>query len=129
MITEERIQKLPDWIGRTVRFLRKIRVPGILVYVVISLLATLWFLVRVIPKPSRATYPCMQVAAPVMSGFVIWLMAVAGATFAFKKAKLKFLQAKYMAAALFVILGIVAINLYTLDSECKNKVNRFKNLV
>jgi hypothetical protein len=24
----------------------------------------LWFLVRVIPKPGRAAYPCMRVAAP-----------------------------------------------------------------
>jgi len=126
MITEERIQKLPEWIGKTLSFLRKIRVPGVFVFVVISLLATLWFLVRVIPKPSRAAYPCMQVAAPVMSGFVIWLLAMAGATFAIKKAKNKFLQAKYMAAAFFLVLGIVAVNLYTLDSDAKTKSADFK---
>jgi len=42
-----------------------------MVYIVISVLATIWFLIRVIPKPSRAAYPCMQVVAPVMSGFAI----------------------------------------------------------
>ena len=35
--------------------------------------ALLWFLVRVIPKPSRASYPCQRAAFPIASGFVIWL--------------------------------------------------------
>ena len=82
-------------------FLSKIKVPAKLVYIVISVLATIWFLVRVIPKPSRATYPCMQVVAPIMSGFVIWLIALSGAAFAFRKAKHKLLEARYIAAFLF----------------------------
>ncbi|MCL4402157.1 MAG: DUF362 domain-containing protein [Acidobacteria bacterium] len=32
-----------------------------------------WFLVRVVPKPSRAAYPCQRAAAPLASGFVLWL--------------------------------------------------------
>jgi hypothetical protein len=32
-----------------------------------------WFLVRVIPKPSRATYPCQRAAFPMATGFIIWL--------------------------------------------------------
>jgi len=36
-------------------------------------IALAWFLIRVIPKPSRAAYPCQQAAFPVASGFVIWL--------------------------------------------------------
>ena len=35
--------------------------------------ALAWFLVRVLPKPSRASYPCQRAAFPVASGFVIWL--------------------------------------------------------
>lgn len=42
----------------------------------------IWFLVRVIPKPSRAAYPCQQAAAPVASAFVVWLMALMGAKWA-----------------------------------------------
>ena len=41
-------------------------------------IALLWFLVRVIPKPSRATYPCQRAAFPLASAFVIWLMQFAG---------------------------------------------------
>ncbi len=39
-----------------------------------------WFLVRVIPKPSRAGYPCQRAAFPVATSFVIWLAG----TFAIK---------------------------------------------
>jgi hypothetical protein len=40
-------------------------------------LALCWFVIRVVPKPSRATYPCQQAAFPVASGFVVWLLALA----------------------------------------------------
>ena len=36
-----------------------------------GLASLIWFLVRVIPKPSRASYPCQRAAAPLASGFVI----------------------------------------------------------
>jgi len=35
--------------------------------------ALLWFLIRVVPKPSRATYPCQRAAFPIASGFIIWI--------------------------------------------------------
>ncbi len=35
-----------------------------------------WFLIRVIPKPSRAAYPCMRAAAPLASACVVWLMGI-----------------------------------------------------
>ncbi|MGO8676116.1 MAG: DUF362 domain-containing protein [Limisphaerales bacterium] len=38
--------------------------------------ALLWFLLRVIPKPSRATYPCQRAAFPAASAFVIWFCGV-----------------------------------------------------
>jgi hypothetical protein len=120
MISEERIKKLPDWIKRTLIFMNKIRVPGKMSVILISVLATIWFLARVIPKPSRATYPCMQIAAPMMSGLVIWLLSVTGAMFAFKNAKLKFLEAKYLAAVLFVLAGIFFVNLYTVETKAKS---------
>lgn len=41
--------------------------------------ACAWFLLRVIPKPSRATYPCQRAAFPIASAFVLWTCAsVAG---------------------------------------------------
>ena len=38
-----------------------------------GLSSLIWFLLRVIPKPSRAAYPCQRLAFPVASGFVVWL--------------------------------------------------------
>jgi hypothetical protein len=117
MSIEERIQKLPEWIKRIVNFLNKIHVPAKLVYISMSVLAIVWFLIRVIPKPSRAAYPCMQVAAPMMSGFVIWILAASGAAFAFQKAKHKLFEAKYLAAILFIALGIGATSVFMTKSS------------
>ncbi len=40
-----------------------------------GLVSLIWFLVRVIPKPSRAAYPCQRAAAPLASSFVLWVLA------------------------------------------------------
>jgi Domain of unknown function (DUF362) len=88
--------------------------------------STLWFLIRVIPKPSRATYPCIQAASPIMAGFVSWILALTGSAFAFRTAKNKLLDAKYIAAALFVMLGIFALNLYTGESDATTSTNNLK---
>jgi len=71
MISDERLQTLPAWVKRISLFLKKTKVPARITFIIISLLATAWFLIRVIPKPARATYPCMQVAAPIMSGICL----------------------------------------------------------
>jgi hypothetical protein len=42
----------------------------------LGLASLAWFLVRVIPKPSRATYPCQRAAAPLAAGFVTWLLGL-----------------------------------------------------
>lgn len=47
----------------------------ILLFWGLGLSSTLWFLIRVVPKPSRASYPCMQTAAPMMSAFVTYLLS------------------------------------------------------
>src|SRR5579859_6777767 len=52
-----------------------------------GLVSLLWFLIRVIPKPSRAAYPCQRVAFPLASSFVIWITSVLGSAFAWRKAR------------------------------------------
>ncbi|MCP4156765.1 MAG: hypothetical protein GY757_54125, partial [bacterium] len=54
---------------------------------VTGLLALIWFLVRVVPKPSRAAYPCQRVAAPMAGGFLLWLTGAAASVFAFDKVR------------------------------------------
>ena len=45
-----------------------------IVFVALGISSTIWFLIRVIPKPQRAFYPCMRAAAPLMSTFVIYII-------------------------------------------------------
>jgi hypothetical protein len=82
------------------------RIPSKFIFLFTSILATLWFLIRVLPKPSRITYPCMRAAVPVMSGFVAWLISVTASWLAFKKAKQKFIHAHYLAFFLFIVMGV-----------------------
>jgi hypothetical protein len=89
--------------------------PPRLLLIIMGILSTVWFLIRVIPKPSRATYPCMQVAAPIMSGFVVYLLSICGITLAFRKARQSMLRGRYIAAGLFVIV-IAAGLVFTLTN-------------
>lgn len=88
---------------------------------VLGITSTVWFLIRVIPKPQRATYPCMQASAPLMSGFVIWLMTLFASSVAFRKAKQRFTETRYVAATLFLIAGIGAAFLMTSKSPVEAK--------
>jgi hypothetical protein len=51
----------------------------------------------------------MQAAAPLMSGFVVWLLAMSGTVLAFKKAGQKWMESKFSVAALLIVVGIVAL--------------------
>jgi hypothetical protein len=94
--------KLRDWV--------KIRrFPSWLLFIIIGIISTIWFIIRVVPKPSRASYPCMRVAAPFMSGFVLYLLAVGGFTIASRKTKLKILNVRYLATILLVTSVVVAM--------------------
>jgi hypothetical protein len=72
-----------------------------------GLLALIWFLVRVIPKPSRALYPCQRLAMPLASGFVAWLIGLLGALVAFRRAKLLFKHSYVKLALLCLTLALV----------------------
>ena len=71
-----------------------------------GLFALLWFLLRVIPKPSRATYPCQRVAFPFASGFIIWLVGAIGSVAAIRRAKRYFAQSRYILCVMLVAFSI-----------------------
>src|SRR5665811_318515 len=83
-----------------------------IVFIAIGISSTIWFLIRVIPKPQRATYPCMRAAAPIMSTFVIYLLTLSGSIFAFKKAKNHFRKAGYIYATSFFAIAVVCSLLF-----------------
>lgn len=71
-----------------------------------GLASLVWFLVRVIPKPSRAAYPCMKAAAPIASSFVVYLLGLFASVVFYKKARKYFHEARY---ALFSIALLSAL--------------------
>lgn len=71
--------------------------------------ATVWYLVRVVPKPSRAAYPCQRAAFPVMTGFLVYIAALAGSVMSFRTARRFLRNSKYFYAALFLIISVVSL--------------------
>jgi hypothetical protein len=89
---------------------------------ILGLFSLLWFLIRVIPKPSRATYPCQRVAFPLASSFVIWLLGLFGSAAAFRKARSSLLRSRYIVGLLCIAVSIGCVWLcLTLTAEKKAK--------
>ncbi len=76
---------------------------------IIGVLSLVWFLIRVIPKPSRATYPCQRVAAPFASAFVIWLTGLVASTVAYRKAQQNLRRSRWAVAGVFLVVGVLAL--------------------
>lgn len=74
---------------------------------VAGLVALLWFVLRVVPRPSRAAYPCQRVAAPLAAGFVAWLCGLAASVTLLRRARLLAWRSRWLAAGL-AALGVVA---------------------
>ncbi len=87
-----------------------------------GLACLVWMLIRVIPKPSRAEYPCMKVAAPLAGGFVAYIAGMAIALFSLRKASHLFAKHRSVWAAALVLCG-VAVGMFTVlktDSESQS---------
>jgi hypothetical protein len=78
-----------------------------LIFIGLGIASTIWFLFRVIPKPSRATYPCMRAAAPFMSGFVIYLLSLGSSVLVFKRARSYLYQSRYLLFSVAMLGGII----------------------
>jgi hypothetical protein len=76
---------------------------------VTGLLSLIWFVIRVAPKPSRATYPCQRVVAPLASGFLVWLAGLIGSTLAYRKARRLFHQSRYFVAAVCAAVAVMMV--------------------
>ena len=69
----------------------------------LGFVSLIWFLIRVVPKPSRAAYPCQRAAFPIASGFVLWLVGLSAAAVFVRRGIDRLRQARYLAA-----LGVFA---------------------
>lgn len=102
------IKKLKDFPVRLRDKLKKFHLFPFVVFIILGIASTIWFLIRVIPKPSRASYPCMRAAAPIMSGFILYLGSVWGTVLVSRKFNLKKLNTRYV-STFFLIFGVVVV--------------------
>jgi hypothetical protein len=69
----------------------------------------IWFLVRVIPKPSRASYPCQRAAAPFAAGFITWIAGLIVSATLFHKVRTFFMSNSWRYAAGLTTVIIIAV--------------------
>lgn len=98
-------------------------------FMAIGISSTVWFLVRVIPKPQRASYPCIKAAAPIMSSFVVYIISLGGIPLLFKKTVLNFQKARYWSALGGIALGFSLLLAFNLNDAPKIYANIFDNSV
>lgn len=67
--------------------------------------ATIWFLIRVIPKPSRVSYPCMKASMPLAYAFIAYIVSITGSIVFFRKAYTKLRQKKLRYALFAVVIS------------------------
>lgn len=101
------IAHLPLVFQNILRWLTSKRIHPKIVFFIMGVFSTSWFLLRVIPKPSRAGYPCMQATAPFMSGFVLYLLSLGGSVVAFRRFRNSLAQKGFLLPGLFLISAIV----------------------
>jgi hypothetical protein len=74
----------------------------------LGLAALLWMLIRVVPKPSRASYPCQQAALPLASGLIGYVLSFPAALLAYRKGRQNVRRARYLVAGLCFLAAAVA---------------------
>ncbi|MBK7710200.1 MAG: hypothetical protein IPJ37_04020 [Bacteroidales bacterium] len=80
-------------------------------FIITGIASTVWFLSRVIPKPSRAYYPCVRAAAPVMSGFIIYLLSVGGISIALRKTFRSLHSARLLSTSVWLIITAIMLGI------------------
>jgi len=102
-------------LGKVSAWLKHYKMPAKLIFIITGIVSTLWFLIRVIPKPSRASYPCMRVAAPVMSGFVVYLLSLGGIAVFIQRVRRNFLHARYMKGGFLMIAALMLMAIFAIS--------------
>jgi hypothetical protein len=95
--------------------IRKITLPGgfyRLLFPFVGLAAMVWILFRVLPKPSRLSYPCVRTAMPLASGFIGYLAMLALSTAAFFRSKKTFRYYPVFFLGAFFVCGISGFVLF-----------------
>jgi hypothetical protein len=74
--------------------------------------ALAWFCIRVVPKPSRITYPCQKATASFLAGYLVYALSLFGSVVAYRKARRFFRSAKFVYGTLFLVLSGIALSVF-----------------
>lgn len=76
-------------------------------WILLGVASVIWVLIRVVPKPSRATYPCQKVAQPIAAGFITWLLGLIGSSIIIRKAGKLFKKQRYFVGAICFVTALM----------------------
>jgi len=92
--------------GRVVGFNHQWRLSNWL-FPLAGLVALIWYLARVIPKPSRASYPCQRAALPVALGGLGYLLSLFGVATAWRHARRFLRQTRFVLATVCFVAALL----------------------
>ena len=87
-----------------------------LLFPVFGLVSLIWVLIRVLPKPSRATYPCQSVAIPAASAFISYMAAIFLSVTTFKGAQHFVRNRRFVISSVVIVFGVVISLLFYIKS-------------
>ncbi|MBK9390959.1 MAG: DUF362 domain-containing protein [Bacteroidetes bacterium] len=102
-----------NWYKNFQGWVNRRNLPGTLLFILLGIGSTIWFLCRVIPKPSRASYPCVRAVAPFMSGFVLYLFSIGSISMIMRRLTVNIRKPFSLTSVILIILlfSFTAINI------------------
>lgn len=83
----------------------------------VAFIAFLWFVIRVIPKPSRIRYPCQRAAFPLAMGFIAWIISIFGMSFSIHSIIKHLKKKNYLSIILFFSILIIASGFFVFSNN------------
>ena len=83
----------------------------------VGILSFIWILIRIIPKPSRATYPCVQAAYPFAGAFLVSLASLLTSAYAYSRALIYYRKKNIVAAVGLLVFAVLTGTLVNHDNS------------
>lgn len=108
-----------------IRGIRNIYSNNKFLFPVFGILALVWFLIRVVPKPSRIAYPCQQAAAGIGLSFLVYVTAFVSSYPIFRLIyKYIHRNVAYLFILALVLGSVITIN-YAIEPDFSKVVSTF----
>lgn len=94
-----------------------------------GIISLTWFLIRVIPKPSRAAYPCMKAAFPIASGFIVYLVSITSSWMAFRYLRQAFREKKILMGLSLLGISLILLTTGLLINNSETKATIYAEVI